>query len=122
LTRIISHNEVLTRRREKGFELQQALLKVPIGEMITTSQGLMDLVQKVRVDVEFGQAEAPLLYEPIFRRIPGPFPGKLVDIGENTLQANVVFVEKFEGGEIQFGVLQKGVPALGSPPHLGRRV
>jgi len=34
-----------------------------------------------------------------------------VDIGENTLQANVVFFEKLEGGEVQFGTLQKGVPA-----------
>jgi hypothetical protein len=34
-----------------------------------------------------------------------------VDIGENTIQANVVFFEKLEGGEVQFGTLQKGVPA-----------
>src|SRR4051812_19454379 len=79
--------------------------------MITTAQGMMDLIQKVRVDVAFGQAEVPTLYEPIYRRIPGPFPGRSVDIGENTLQANVVFFEKYEAGEIQFGVLQKGTPA-----------
>jgi hypothetical protein len=93
------------------MEVDEMLLKRSIGEMITTSQGLMDLVEKVRVDVAFGQAEVPILYEPIYRRIPGPFPGKSVDIGENTIQANVVFFEKFEGGEVQFGTLQKGVPA-----------
>lgn len=113
MTRILSFNDELQRRREDpNFTVDEASLQMPIGEMITTSQGLMDLVEKVRVDVEFGQAEVPLLYEPIYRRIPGPFPGKVVDIGENTLQANVVFFEKLEGGEVQFGTLQKGVPAV----------
>lgn len=112
MTRIISLNDILAQRREQGFEVEVAELHEPIGEMITTSDGLMDLVEKVRVDVAFGQAEVPTLYEPIYRRIPGPFPGKSVDIGENTLQANVVFFEKFEGGEVQFGTLQKGVPAV----------
>jgi hypothetical protein len=111
VTRIISHNDVLRERRERGFEIEEATLNMAIGEMLTTQDGLMDLVEKVRVDVAFGQAEIPLLYEPIYRRINGPFPSKTVDIGENTLQANVVFMEHFEGSEIQFGVLQKGAPA-----------
>lgn len=111
MTRILSHNGILSERREKGTEVETCELTLPIGEMITTSDGLMDLVEKVRVDVEFGQAEVPLLYQPVYRRVNGPFPGKTVDIGENTLQANVVFFEKFEGGEVQFGTLQKGVPA-----------
>ncbi len=112
MTRIISYQDELTRRREDPeFQVEIATLTQPIGEMITTSDGLMDLVEKVRVDVAFGQAEVPILYEPIYRRVNGPFPGKTVDIGENTLQANVVFFEKLEGGEVQFGTLQKGVPA-----------
>lgn len=111
MTRIVSINNLLAERREAGAEIEVAELQRPIGEMITTSDGLMDLVQKVRVDVAFGQAEVPTLYEPIYRRVNGPFPGKTVDIGENTLQANVVFFEKLEGGEVQFGVLQKGAPS-----------
>lgn len=111
MARIISFNDVMQARREGGFEVEVATLERPIGEMITTSDGLMDLVEKVRVDVEFGQAEVPTLYEDIYRRVDGPFPGKTVDIGENTLSANVVFFEKFEGGEVQFGTLAKGVPA-----------
>jgi hypothetical protein len=109
---ILSYRDLRSKAQEAAQEVPVAILKKPIGEMITTSQGLMDLVEKVRVDVEFGQAEVPLLFEPVFRRIPGPFPGKAVDIGENTLQANVVFFEKFEAGEVQLGVLQKGVPAV----------
>jgi hypothetical protein len=111
VTRVLSHNGILSERRKEKTELDFIELTRPIGEMITTSDGLMDLVEKVRVDVEFGQAEVPLLYQPVYRRVNGPFPAKTVDIGENTLQANVVFFEKLEGGEIQFGTMQKGVPA-----------
>jgi hypothetical protein len=42
----------------------------------------------------------------------GSFPGRTVDIGENTIQANVVFFEKLEGGEVQFGTMAPGVPCL----------
>jgi hypothetical protein len=86
-------------------------LKKTVAEMITTAQGSMDLLEKVRIDVDFGLAEVPLLYEPIYERVPGPFPGGVVQLNENTLEANVVFLEKFEGGEIVFGTLAKGVPA-----------
>jgi hypothetical protein len=115
VTRIISFNEEVARRQEQGMEVEVCELQRPIGEMITTSDGLMDLVQKVRVDVEFGRAEVPTMYEPIFRRIApsGGFPSKTVDIGTNTLQANVVFFEKLEGGEVVFGTMVKGVPATG---------
>jgi hypothetical protein len=87
---------------------------VDISEMITTSQGSMDLLEKVRIDVAFGLAEIPLLYGPIYERVNGPFPGGVFQIDENTLQANVVFLQKFEGGEVQFGTLAKGVPTTGS--------
>jgi hypothetical protein len=87
---------------------------VDISEMITTSQGAMDLLEKVRVDVAFGLAEIPLLYGPLFERVNGPFPGGVFQIDENTLQADVVFLQKFEGGEVQFGTLRRGAPSLGS--------
>lgn len=86
---------------------------VDISEMITTAQGSMDLLEKVRIDVAFGLAEIPLLYGPLFERINGPFPGGAFQIDENTLQADVIFVEKFEGGEVQFGTLRKGAPSVG---------
>jgi hypothetical protein len=110
MARILSYNDLRAEIAEKGTEVDYIELEATIGEMITTSDGLMDLVEKVRVDVEFGQAEVPILYGPVYRRVNGPFPGKNVDIGENSLQANGVFFEKLEGGEVQFGTLQKGVP------------
>jgi hypothetical protein len=111
---ILWRDGVLADRREAGFEVEEAVLEMPIGEMITTSDGLMDLVEKVRVDVALGQADVPTLYESFYRTISpaGGFPGKAVDLNFNTIQANVVFFEKLEGGEVQFGTLAKGVPAV----------
>jgi hypothetical protein len=68
----------------------------------------------VRIDVAFGLAEIPLLYGPIYERVNGPFPGGVFQIDENTLQADVLFLQKFEGGEVEFGTLRKGAPSLGS--------
>ena len=110
MTRILSFNDILAARENE--ERDYIRLKKPISEMITTSTGLMGLIEKVRIDVEFGQADVPLLYGPVYETINGPFPGKAVQIGENTLEASVVFLEKFEGGEVQFGVLAPGVPAV----------
>jgi hypothetical protein len=62
----------------------------------------------------FGLAEIPLLYGPLYERINGPFPGGVFQIDENTLQADVIFLQKFEGGEVEFGTLRRGAPALGS--------
>jgi hypothetical protein len=86
-----------------------------IREMIDTAQGQMALLEKVRIDVAFGLADVPLLYGPVYDRIApaGGFPGGMYQVDEYTLQANVVFLQKFEGGEVEFGTLQKGVPATG---------
>jgi hypothetical protein len=100
-----------TAQKDILSEMYAIDLKQPVSEMITTSQGSMDLLEKVRVDVDFGLAEVPLLYGPVYERIDGPFPGGVVQINENTLQANVVFFQKFEGGEVVFGTLAKGAPA-----------
>jgi len=86
-----------------------------VREMINTSQGQMALLEKVRIDVAFGLAEIPLLYGPIYRRIApaGGFPGGVFQVDDYTLQADVVFLEKFEGGEVEFGTLRKGAPQTG---------
>lgn len=86
----------------------------PVSEMITTSQGAMDLLEKVRIDIDNGLAEVPLLYNPLYERVNGPFPGGSVQIGGDVVfDANVVFMEKFEAGEIIFGTLAKsGAPTF----------
>lgn len=86
-----------------------------IREMINTSQGQMALLEKVRIDVAFGLADVPLLYGDIYDTIApaGGFPGGMYQVDEYTVQANVVFLQKFEGGEVEFGTLQKGSPSVG---------
>jgi len=85
-----------------------------VGEMITTSDGAMDLLEKVRIDIDQGLATVPILYTPLYERVNGPFPGGSVQIGGDVVfDANVVFQEKFEAGEIIFGSLAKaGVPSF----------
>src|SRR3954452_5349627 len=86
-----------------------------VREMIDTSQGQMALLEKVRIDVAFGLADIPLLYGPLYERIApaGGFPGGVFQIDENTLNGNVVFLEKFEGGEVEFGSVEKAAPSAG---------
>lgn len=89
-------------------------LEQPVSEMITTSQGAMDLLEKVRLDIDVGLAEVPLLYQPLYERVNGPFPGGSVQIGGDVLfDANIVFQQKYEAGEIVFGTLAKsGAPSF----------
>lgn len=89
------------------------LLK-PISEMITTAQGAMDLLEKVRIDIDTGLADIPLLYQPLYERVDGPFRGGSVQIGGDVLfDANVVFLQKYEGEEIVFGTLARsGAPTF----------
>lgn len=97
--------------KKDGMEID---LLTSASEMITTSQGAMDLLEKVRIDIDTGLAEVPLLYQPLYERINGPFAGGAVQIGGDVLfDANVVFQEKFEAGEIIFGTLAKsGAPTF----------
>jgi hypothetical protein len=85
-----------------------------VSEMITTSQGAMDLLEKVRIDIDVGLADVPLLYQPLYERIDGPFPGGSVQVGGDVLfDANVIFLQKFEGEEIVFGTLARsGAPTF----------
>jgi hypothetical protein len=108
--RVFNVSEMQRQVEKRKNELEFIELKKEVREMLTTSQGQMALLEKVRVDVDFGLADIPLLYGPVYDRIPGPFPGGVIQINEYTLQGNVVFLEKFEGGEVTFGTLATGVP------------
>jgi hypothetical protein len=115
LSRDLLINEMIAEQIAEGGGVRYLSFEedVDISEMITTDDGSMDLLEKVRIDVAFGLAEIPLLYGPVYERVNGPFPGGVFQVDENTLQADVIFLEKFEGGEVQFGTLRKGVPAVG---------
>jgi len=123
-TRVVG--EIATVRMDSASEMESRLtdeflhdaitidLLQPVAEMITTSDGAMDLLDKVRIDIDQGLATVPLLYTSLYERVNGPFPGGSVQIGGDVVfDANVVFQEKFEAGEIIFGTLAKaGVPSF----------
>jgi len=95
-------------------DLPEVELLKPVSEMITTAQGAMDLLEKVRIDIDVGLADVPVLYQPLYDRVDGPFPGGSVQIGGDVLfDANVVFLQKYEGEEIVFGTLARaGAPSF----------
>lgn len=86
-------------------EFQTYDLSKPIGEMIATSAGAEELLQKVVLDVELGREQVPILYTPIYERLedrnfPQVFDAKWIQYGV------VVFLEHMEGEEIKFGHIE----------------
>jgi hypothetical protein len=83
-------------------EMELMQLNRPVGEMLTSPEGLDGILQKVSLDVDFGREQVPLLYTPIYRRISNPRFPRLVPIAEFS-QARAVFLEHLEGEEVKFG-------------------
>lgn len=112
--KIVNASEMSTQSEKFISEIPEMELLKGVSEMITTSQGAMDLLEKVRIDIDVGLADVPLLYQPLYERIDGPFPGGSVQIGGDVLfDANVVFLQKLEGEEVVFGTLARaGAPSF----------
>jgi hypothetical protein len=79
----------------------------PLGEMMTTPQGLLDVVQKSIIDLELGREQVPLLYQPIYRRIEDRNFTENVDVAP-FIGAQVVFLEHLELGEVKMGTRKIG--------------
>lgn len=74
------------------------------GEMLTTPANLSQFVTKTVVDLQLGRETVPLLYPAIYTRtINDANLTEQVDVGSVTARARVIFVQHFEGGEVQFG-------------------
>ena len=78
-----------------------------IQEMIGTGDGTQSFLEKTTYDAYQGREATPLLYKEIYStREDATFP-KLMTAREYG-PVQVVFVEKFEGGEVKFGELAPG--------------
>lgn len=78
-----------------------------IQEMIGTGDGTQSFLEKTTYDAYQGREATPLLYKEIYTtREDATFP-KLMTAREYG-PVQVVFVEKFEGGEVKFGELAPG--------------
>jgi hypothetical protein len=91
---------------EWGDDVQNG--KVAIQEMIGTGDGAQDFLEKTTYDAYQGREAVELLYKDIYStREDATFPKVMTAKEYGPIQ--VVFVEKFEGGEVKFGELGPGV-------------
>jgi len=81
--------------------------KVTIKEMIGTDDGAREFIEKTTYDLYSGRENIPLLYKDVYSTISDSnLPKTLTE--EEFGPVQVVFLEKFEGGEVKFGVLGPG--------------
>jgi len=82
--------------------------RVTIKEMIGTDDGSREFIEKTTYDLYSGRENIPLLYKDIYTTIEDSnLPKTLTE--EEFGPVQVVFLEKFEGGEVRFGALGAGV-------------
>jgi len=74
----------------------------PIKEMIGTDDGAAEFVEKITYDLYQGREAVPLLYKDIYQTLSDPNFPKVMEVDEAG-PVQVVFLEKFEGGEVVFG-------------------
>lgn len=85
--------------------------KSTIKEMIGTDDGAAEFIEKTTYDLYTGREAVPLLYKPFYRtQTDANFPKTMtmMEFG----QVEVVFLEKFEGGEVKFGSLAAGTEKI----------
>lgn len=119
--RILSHDTLLA-ERAAAREARRAArgparvvdagtgLPVPIQRLITSGDGLAAFADTVRIDVNEGRENVPLLYEPLYRRLAADNLPRTIDLNL-IAQAAVVFLQRFEGGEVHFGHMAPNTPA-----------
>lgn len=99
--------------RETGIEWADDLLanKVTLKEMIGTDDGSRDFIEKVTYDLYQGRENVPLLYKGIYTTLEDAnFPKSMT--AEEFGPVQIVFLEKYEGGEVKFGQIGAGVTKI----------
>lgn len=81
--------------------------KTTIGEMIGTDDGDREFIEKITYDAYSGRENIPLIYKSLYSTITDTNLPKTLTAKEFG-PVQVVFLEKFEGGEIKFGSLGAG--------------
>lgn len=103
-----AERKVIQEMRENGrvtaFDFSEDVRsgRSTISEMIGTSDGAKEFLEKITFDLAVGQQSVPLLYKDIYDTQTDPnFPEVLTEKTIGNIQT--VFLEKFEGGEVKFG-------------------
>lgn len=85
--------------------------RTTIKEMIGTDDGASEFLEKVTYDAYSGREAIPLVYKELYTtREDRNFP--LVMTNKEFGPVQVVFLEKYEGGEVKFGTLAPGVEKI----------
>lgn len=105
--RILALDDIKSERTRRGWVPQEAVLNIPLSRLITTSAGLSAFNTKVTIDVNVGRDDVPLLYGPIYDNLSDDALPEQVDTNV-IAQASVVFLRRWEGGEVRFGHMTTG--------------
>lgn len=97
-------------RKANNKPLKRLRLIEPIQRLITTSDGLTTLAEKVYLDVNEGRENVPVLYEPLYQPLRADNLPRTIDLNL-IASASVVFLQRFEGGEVHFGHMAANTPA-----------
>lgn len=95
------------KKRIVNGEMEVFELTKPLGEMITTPDGLDQIVQNSIINLELGREQVPLLYTPIYRRVEDANFTEHVEVSP-FIGARVVFLEHMELEEVKFGTRKIG--------------
>lgn len=106
---VLSHDRLVATRqaalaRGDIKSVRSPRFKLPLHRLITSSDGLSAIAEKVRIDVNEGRENVPLLYTPIYQTLSNPNLPRVVSTNLFST-AQVVFLQRVEGGEVVFGHL-----------------
>lgn len=103
-----AERKVLAEMRENGkvtpFDFNEGTV---ISEMIGTSDGAKEFLEKITYDLASGYEREPLVYKDIYEtQTDANFPESMTIKSFGNVES--VFLRKFEGGEVKFGSLGAG--------------
>jgi hypothetical protein len=101
--------EMAEGKRATGLEWGEDILsgRVPLKEMIGTDDGASEFVEKTTFDLYQGRENVPLLYKGIYSTLTDANFPEVLRV-EEFGPVQVVFLEKYEGGEVKFGAMGPG--------------
>lgn len=102
--------EMKSGKRDSGIDWAEEVKsgKVTVKEMIGTDDGSREFIEKVTYDLYSGREAVPLLYKNLYSTlVDANFPQTMTAKEFGPVQ--VVFLQKYEGGEVKFGTIGEGV-------------
>jgi len=106
-------SEMVNGKRTIGLDFTSDLKngKVTIKEMIGTDDGSREFIEKITYDLYSGREKVPLIYKPLYSTLQDAnFPKTMT--AKEFGPVEVVFLQKYEGGEVKFGTIGEGTEKI----------